>query len=384
MQDSSKTLKNPTLSLSTDSLAGVARVSFSVPPAVIGFTIFDDWNVEADLFWQLVILKSFTVASVYALIPFTYSRSFHKYGEWLLLLGIALILASVVTHAYLQSEPIMSSFSAIIVVVMFASVMPWKVKWQMLLSVECLSCVIATHWLTYTHSFWPIPKMHLISIITICFPAMVLMVYTVGRQAQLAKTTDRLYASEEQARELAGQLQELASTDYLTGAGNVRGFYDRVRGAIDASQVNARPLSLVLIDLDFFKQINDQYGHAAGDQILKQFVYICTHFLTGNASLFRIGGEEFVLLLPELTMNQAVQLADEMRIHISEQNLIVKARSESINLRVTASMGVTQIESSEKFVEPAMERCDWALYEAKNLGRNKVRSAAGLTAEVMS
>ena len=361
-----------TESSNATSLAGVTRICCTVPTSIIGLTILDDWDAPPEIFSQLVILKLVTVISLFGLIPFTYARCYHRFAEFLFLLVISLILFSLVLHADIQHEPTMVSFSALTFVVFSASVMPWSVRWQVALLAICLMAIFTTHWLTYIDSFWPLPKTQLAGVLTICFASVVVMKYTLKRQEALADATSRLFDSERQAREFAEKFERLALTDYLTDAGNLRGFYDTARSCVSSEHVRQGDLCLVLMDLDHFKCINDRHGHAAGDQILKQFVDICRSQLPQPDSLFRIGGEEFVLLLPNTSPRAAMELAESLRLAVCSQRLRVKLGSEVFQLDLSVSMGVTQVSDADTEIQSALERCDQALYQAKSLGRNQV------------
>ncbi|NBB93975.1 MAG: diguanylate cyclase [Gammaproteobacteria bacterium] len=163
------------------------------------------------------------------------------------------------------------------------------------------------------------------------------------------------------------QLSEIASRDPLTRAGNRRA----LRYALDeAAALKVRydsPTSLILLDLDHFKSINDVHGHEAGDQVLVSLAELVTSRLRGQDSLFRLGGEEFVVLLAGTHAGEAERLAGIIRRTLSTQ-------LDGPGGSVTASMGVAELAPSEP-VREWLARADEALYEAKRSGRDRVVTA---------
>jgi diguanylate cyclase (GGDEF)-like protein len=162
------------------------------------------------------------------------------------------------------------------------------------------------------------------------------------------------------------QLAIIASHDPLTGAGNRRAM-NAVLDALDRSVRNqGRPGSLVMFDLDHFKPINDVYGHEAGDRVLVNLVEVVEDVLRPEDRLFRVGGEEFVVVLPETGLEGAVTVAEKLRAAVAE-------RLEGPGGLLSASFGVTELRSD---TAPGdwLARADEALYEAKRAGRNQVVS----------
>lgn len=165
------------------------------------------------------------------------------------------------------------------------------------------------------------------------------------------------------------QLAEIASRDPLTGAGNRRA----LRYALDEAERQQVRLgtrtSLILLDLDHFKSINDVYGHESGDQILVNLVEILQSRLRGQDGLFRLGGEEFVVVLPGTGAGEAERLAGTFRRSLASE-------LEGPGGPVTASMGVAELGPSEP-VRQWLSRADEALYQAKRDGRDRVVTATG-------
>ncbi|MGM0768463.1 MAG: GGDEF domain-containing protein [Pseudomonadota bacterium] len=170
---------------------------------------------------------------------------------------------------------------------------------------------------------------------------------------------------------LVGRLQEeltrLATTDPLTGCLNRSQLADILNSQIQLRERYERVSSLILLDLDFFKNINDQWGHLAGDEVLTEFSERIRGRLRESDQLFRIGGEEFMLVLPETRQRDAETLAQELLLGISEHPFIEA-------IEVTASASVAEVARGETW-SVWLNRADQALYRAKSLGRNQVVGA---------
>jgi len=203
----------------------------------------------------------------------------------------------------------------------------------------------------------------------------------------------RLYARDEELRESRQQLEHrveertadlqleiearknaeqklivLAETDPLTGILNRRAFADRSIKEIERARRYNRPISVILLDLDYFKKINDKFGHTCGDKVLIEVAEEIIPCLRTIDCLSRHGGEEFLILLPETDMLEAAQIAERLRKRI--ENHVVIDAEESFN--VTSSFGIAFWEPEENDINGAIHRADVALYQAKNKGRNQV------------
>lgn len=160
----------------------------------------------------------------------------------------------------------------------------------------------------------------------------------------------------------------LALHDPLTGLYNVRYFYFRLSEEYANVGRTRSPLSLLIIDLDYFKKINDTYGHPAGDEVLKAIANSISRSRRVNETVARVGGEEFVLLLPNCPLVKAVQVAERVRNTIKEERIVL---SDGIELKVTASIGVATTEDFTPGGEKKLYSCaDSALYRAKRNGRD--------------
>lgn len=160
------------------------------------------------------------------------------------------------------------------------------------------------------------------------------------------------------------QLADLALTDPLTGAFNRRYLLPQTRRHLADYQRYARLSTLLLIDIDYFKSINDEMGHVQGDRVLKALVELIESRIRGVDMLFRLGGEEFVVLLSEVGAQTARKIAEELRTRIASQEVIP-------GRRVTVSIGVCDVTGVDS-AEDWLEHVDQAMYEAKRMGRDQV------------
>ncbi len=160
------------------------------------------------------------------------------------------------------------------------------------------------------------------------------------------------------------RLEELSLTDSLTSLRNRRAFDERIDDAFEQARRYDRPLSLVLVDVDHFKPINDSYGHHAGDSVLKGVADLIASSTRQSDFVARVGGEEFAVLLPETPLFEAMQVAEKIRSRI--------AATPVDGLDVTVSLGVANALHS-RVTQPAelYEAADQALYRAKSNGRNR-------------
>lgn len=169
-------------------------------------------------------------------------------------------------------------------------------------------------------------------------------------------------------RALEEELKQLAITDPGTGALNRRGFLDAAETELEDAVRSKAPFSLLTLDVDHFKQINDTYGHAAGDHVLAEFAAACRSILRTSAAFGRLGGEEFGVSLPGTNGVLAGAVAERIRAH-AEHTQLELPKGERTS--VTVSIGVAVREPGEA-LDALMSRADGAMYEAKVLGRNRV------------
>ena len=172
--------------------------------------------------------------------------------------------------------------------------------------------------------------------------------------------------------EHSSKLEQLATTDHLTGLHNRHSFMQYLEREFARSQRYRAPLSLLVLDLDFFKQINDGYGHAAGDAALREFASIAATCLRGMDIFGRIGGEEFGIVLPSAALDQAEAVAERIRAAVVR----ISISTEYGTVRFTTSIGAAQSAEGDEDIDALLARADSALYAAKAAGRNRVVALA--------
>jgi len=182
---------------------------------------------------------------------------------------------------------------------------------------------------------------------------------------------------ERQVRERTAKIEQMhqqavkaSRTDMLTGLPNRRAFYDRAARELERARRYGRPVSLIMLDIDRFKVVNDTHGHAAGDEVLRHLADILRRDKRGNDLVGRLGGEEFGLLLPEASQDEALSLAERIRAAIAAG----PAAHDGATIAYSASFGVARQKPGDS-LESIMQRADQALYAAKEAGRNRVEAA---------
>jgi len=182
-----------------------------------------------------------------------------------------------------------------------------------------------------------------------------------NREAELLAMKSSLEAS-------IAELEMLTRCDPLTGICNRRSFFELCQIEWSRSERHGIPLSCVVLDADFFKRVNDNYGHQFGDHVLKQIAKIMSDFSRSSDVVCRYGGEEFVAFLPETDERQAASWAEKMRIAMEE----LKLTTEGVHVPITISLGVAQRLDDTESPESLIDLADQALAIAKQKGRNQV------------
>jgi diguanylate cyclase (GGDEF)-like protein len=177
-----------------------------------------------------------------------------------------------------------------------------------------------------------------------------------------------LRAHERMLEEALAREQHLASVDMLTGLFNRRVLFERFEAELERSNRYDAPLSLVMVDLDHFKAINDKHGHAAGDAVLRSVGDIIRAGIRASDIAGRYGGEELCVVLPHTTAEGAQAFADSLRKQIEAAAIAIEGRI----IKVTASMGVAALQAERAEARRILAAADEALYAAKRDGRNRV------------
>jgi diguanylate cyclase (GGDEF)-like protein len=206
------------------------------------------------------------------------------------------------------------------------------------------------------------------------FATMLVFVLTIGRCMFLgifsSSMRQSLYKSGLKLKEAYRRIEELAELDELTGSLNRRSIMRMLEEEIARSHRLNVPCTVALIDLDFFKRINDLYGHPTGDEVLRTFAITAFANIRSVDRFGRYGGEEFLLILPDTDETSAVQMLDRLRGIIAELDW----SAFSSGMRVTISAGVAMLRANE-ISDTLLARADGALYASKARGRNRITSA---------
>lgn len=168
-------------------------------------------------------------------------------------------------------------------------------------------------------------------------------------------------------RRMEETLREMASRDPLTGIFNRRSFMELAHERLSRASRANEPLSIMVLDIDHFKLVNDTYGHAAGDEALCGIARVCQEALRDHDILGRLGGEEFVVALPKTSMEDALGVAERLRRGVARTAFVTC----DPRFELTVSIGIASIDGSNDSVERAIHRADIALYRSKRLGRNR-------------
>ncbi|WP_170834551.1 GGDEF domain-containing protein [Magnetospirillum fulvum] len=183
-----------------------------------------------------------------------------------------------------------------------------------------------------------------------------------GRIGTITDITER--------KEIERRLRELATTDDLTGALSRRAFFAAVEQEAERSSRYGSKMSLMMIDLDHFKQVNDRFGHAAGDRALKLAAQAMVEGLRDIDALGRMGGEEFAVLLPQTSLSGAIEVAERLRKSVAA--IAIPVDPHPMTVQLTVSIGVAERLDDESDFDRVLSRADAALYRAKDEGRDRV------------
>jgi diguanylate cyclase (GGDEF)-like protein len=195
--------------------------------------------------------------------------------------------------------------------------------------------------------------------------------YTRAISIRLLEGIRLQHANASLAAQLRTALQKVeldAATDALTGQWNRRALDEVLKRQVERYAVSGRPFSILMLDIDFFKNINDEFGHMVGDDVLRAFAQGLREFLRADDFCARFGGEEFVVVLPDTPLVTAIAIGERIREGVAQAPLLTKPR-----VQATVSIGVATMEQGQSIHE-LFAAADAAVYLAKNEGRNQVRS----------
>ncbi|MEM1264099.1 MAG: GGDEF domain-containing protein [Pseudomonadota bacterium] len=259
---------------------------------------------------------------------------------------------------------------------------------SVLMALICMGAVIATNYLRGgTQALWAYPGLvamfyllrpmeaAIVSIISLAVltPVMIdgrdavevgLLMATLG--VTLALSVGFAAMTNGQRR----QLQQLTMVDPLTGAGNRRALDDALAALINEARTNEVPVALIMLDVDHFKRVNDIYGHATGDRVLTDVTTLISSAMRSSDNLYRVGGEEFVILAQSSGLDIARRLGESLRVRIAEMQIEPEDQTQR-PFGITVSLGVAELLPGETG-DAWYRRADDALYEAKRSGRNRI------------
>ena len=181
-----------------------------------------------------------------------------------------------------------------------------------------------------------------------------------------------IYRDVTQRKNLERDLHRLATTDMLTGLSNRRAFLEKAESAYAHSTRNNEPLTLLMLDLDHFKTINDQFGHLEGDRALVAFANAIKSQLRASDAVGRLGGEEFAVLLPLTSTGEALEVAQRILDTVQALQLYDEAGR---SYGITTSLGLSAYRPFDRSLRDMLDRADQALYQAKRQGRNRIGSS---------
>lgn len=196
------------------------------------------------------------------------------------------------------------------------------------------------------------------------------------KTAELSTLNDQLETELIEKKKLEKILMQKASTDPLTGILNRRAFFDTCAKEVNIAKRYKHDLSFIIIDIDYFKEVNDTYGHLNGDIVLIDVVNIIQDTIRTTDIFGRIGGEEFAVLMPQTEMLNAKILAERIRENISENESVLDGNSVSI----TVSIGLSFMTMEDSIIQTVLRRADLALFRAKGNGRNQTLSCGDMLA----
>ena len=176
------------------------------------------------------------------------------------------------------------------------------------------------------------------------------------------------FENKQKILQMQEKLEEQAKNDYLTGLYNRRYFDEKAKKALLKSTKKNSLMSLIVLDIDYFKKINDTFGHAIGDEVIKSLAELLKDNTRKEDIISRFGGEEFVVLLPNTSKEEAFDIAEKLRHKVETTKLNIYDKQ---FVKFTISLGIDESNNNSSNISEIINNADMALYEAKNSGRNK-------------
>jgi len=286
--------------------------------------------------------------------------------DWLTLLMICSAYVQVFALNHLQPLSQYAGLDYLIVLGIYLLV-PIRLRFRLISSFAFSLANIAIYSIYFFNQSTPLSLSQLIVIISSYLLTNGLGVWS---SSQIYSHRRQQYESQTRAMELRKDLIQNALFDQLTGVANRRHFFQVAEEEFGRFTRYNRTFSLLMLDLDHFKAVNDQFGHPVGDKVLKELADTILRNKRDSDLFGRLGGEEFALLLPETNLSGATEIA--VRLRRACHTLGVPGH---MAIRVTVSIGVTQVRSEDSSFDDVLSRVDETLYRAKNNGRDRVEVA---------
>jgi len=185
---------------------------------------------------------------------------------------------------------------------------------------------------------------------------------------ELSETTISLESMTQIVAERTQVLEQLSNTDPLTEVANRRALFERGNAEFSRFQRTKNKFTVILLDCDLFKDVNDQYGHSFGDEVLKHLCKVCTGEIRNIDFFARYGGEEFIILLPDSELSGAVKTAERIQISLANNGITFQGK----DIGVTLSLGICSVNDQHSNFEDVIKSADIAMYRAKENGRNRI------------
>lgn len=323
---------------------------------------FLNFGVTAAFYEVVSVRTAFFLASLLCLIALRQVATVRQHN-WLILFWLALYML-MSWYVIVTRPPENTNFAYIdtLVVMTIFVVFPCKTATKGVLA-AALTCGDLAVLLFFKK---PLGALALNSILLGYLLANVLGYFVARRLEQFRRKHYDVFLHEYSLRKA---LEIDAFTDFLTGAFSRRKFFQLGALEFERKKGGGSPFSVMMLDLDFFKNLNDEHGHAAGDHYLREIARTIAAYKRTADVLGRLGGEEFALILPETARETAHEFAEKLRLECARKDIFFNNHS----LRTTVSIGVAVLEEKDRSFGEVLKRADDALYEAKRRGRDQVR-----------
>ncbi len=316
---------------------------------------------NSDLMPLVIIRSCFVVWSLLILYLLKTIKNSHAFdlltGAWLL----GLIAMMVFIYATRPIGNLSNTLTSCLMVLLFYALFPARLSVQ-------IFCALSLSFANILHVYEIKDQLQLNTVNAIRTSYLVCNVLGVFIAVRWHKSRRREFSTYLKACSLRKKLEELAYTDDLTGLANRRSSLKKMVSEYHRHERYGNNLSIMLIDIDFFKEVNDAYGHDLGDMVLKHIASLFKSCSRSHDHAGRFGGEEFLILLPETSLSEAIQLAERLRKHCAESAVTTNDNE----IKITVSVGVVQANTRDANAKDMLKRADVALYQAKERGRNCV------------